>query len=281
MKKILVPFDFTAPSENALDLATQISERDGSAEIVLFHVIEHPSEGRLKTIGGSSSDPLANLYIAKMIEQTDLKLRKVITNVLSKVTVNSKIIVGNPYLSLANEVSHQDVNLVVMGTAGIEDLENLFLSSNAEKVVRNAQCPVITIKDKIDIKKIKNIVFASNFDEVRTGLVDYVKKIQEFYGAQLKIVKINTPANFTDTRNDMAQMKEFVRVNILDNYTLDIHNFNNEEDGIVDFAEYVGADVIMLGTHQRKGISHFFNRSVAEDVVNSSKCPVITVQLDA
>ena len=160
MKKILVPFDFTAPSENALDLATQISERDGSAEIVLFHVIEHPSEGRLKTIGGSSSDPLANLYIAKMIEQTDLKLRKVITNVLSKVTVNSKIIVGNPYLSLANEVSHQDVNLVVMGTAGMEDLENLFLSSNAEKVVRNAQCPVITIKDKIDIKKIKNIVFA-------------------------------------------------------------------------------------------------------------------------
>ena len=56
MKKILVPFDFTAPSENALDLATQISERDGSAEIVLFHVIEHPSCLLRRNMGGCVSN---------------------------------------------------------------------------------------------------------------------------------------------------------------------------------------------------------------------------------
>jgi K+-sensing histidine kinase KdpD len=150
---------------------------------------------------------------------------------------------------------------------------------NAEKVVRNAQCPVITIKNKIYIEKIKNIVFASNFEKVNPRLVERVSFVQNLMQAKLRIVKINTPASFTNTRYDIEQMSAFVETNIISNYTIDIHNFNNEEDGIVDFADFIEADMIMLGTHQRKGMSHFFNRSVAEDVANNSKCPVITVQL--
>ena len=280
MKKILVPFDFTLPSENALDFATQLAERQGSSEIVLFHVIEHPSESRLKIMGATNFDPLENIFMTKLIQQSKLKLKKVINNVMSKVTVNFKILIGNPYVSLAGEVANQDVNLVIMGTPGLDDLENLFLSSNAEKVVRSAQCPVITIKNKIHIEKIKNIVFASNFENVNPRFVERVSFVQNLMQAQLRIVKINTPANFTNTPYDIKQMSEFVESNIISNYTIDIHNFNNEEDGIVDFANFIEADMIMLGTHQRKGMSHFFNRSVAEDVANNSKCPVITVQLD-
>ncbi|MAJ50071.1 MAG: universal stress protein [Flammeovirgaceae bacterium] len=280
MKKILVPFDFTLPSENALDFATQLAERQGSSEIVLFHVIEHPSESRLKIMGATNFDPLENIFMTKLIQQSKLKLKKVINNVMSKVTVNFKILIGNPYVSLAGEVANQDVNLVIMGTPGLDDLENLFLSSNAEKVVRSAQCPVITIKNKIHIEKIKSIVFASNFENVNPRFIERVSFVQNLMQAQLRIVKINTPANFTNTPYDIKQMSEFVESNIISNYTIDIHNFNNEEDGIVDFANFIEADMIMLGTHQRKGMSHFFNRSVAEDVANNSKCPVITVQLD-
>ena len=89
--------------------------------------------------------------MTKLIQQSKLNLKKVINNVMSKVTINFKILIGNPYVSLAGEVANQDVNLVIMGTSSLDDLENLFLSSNAEKVVRSAQCPVITIKNKIHI----------------------------------------------------------------------------------------------------------------------------------
>ena len=122
----------------------------------------------------------------KLIQQTELKLRAVITNVMSKVTVSFKIIIGNPYVSLATEVANQDVNLVIMGTSSLDDSENLFLSSNAEKVVRNAQCPVITIKNKIHIEKIKNIVFASNFEEVNPRLVERVSFVQDLMQAKLR-----------------------------------------------------------------------------------------------
>ena len=280
MKKILVPFDFTFPSENALDFATQLADRHSSSEIVLFHVIEHPSESRLKTMGATNMDPLKNIFMTKIIEQTELKLKTVITNIMSKVSVKFKISIGNPYVSLATEVASQDVNLVIMGTSDLDDIENLFLSSNAEKVVRNAQCPVITIKNKTRIEKIKNIVFASNFEKVKPRLVERVNFVQNLFKAKLRIVKINTPANFTNTRDDIKKMSEFVESNIISNCTIDIHNFNNEEDGIIDYANFMEADMIMLGTNQRKGMSHFFNRSVAEDVANNSKCPVITVQLD-
>ena len=94
MKKILVPFDFTFPSENALDFATQLADRHSSSEIVLFHVIEHPSESRLKTMGATNMDPLKNIFMTKIIQQTELKLKTVITNIMSKVSVKFKILIG-------------------------------------------------------------------------------------------------------------------------------------------------------------------------------------------
>jgi K+-sensing histidine kinase KdpD len=99
-------------------------------------------------------------------------------------------------------------------------------------------------------------------------------------GARLRIVKINTPANFTSTRHDMMQMEAFVKNNSIKNYTIDIFNYSNEENGIVYFADYIKADMIALGTNQRSGLTHYFNGSIAEDVVNHAKRPVWTFQLE-
>jgi len=97
--------------------------------------------------------------------------------------------------------------------------------------------------------------------------------------ARSKIVKINTPASFTTTRHDMKQMREFVEKYSIENYTIDIYNYKNEEDGIICYAEDVEADMIALGTHQRKGIGHFLAGSIAEDVVNHAKVPVWTAHI--
>jgi nucleotide-binding universal stress UspA family protein len=62
----------------------------------------------------------------------------------------------------------------------------------------------------------------------------------------------------------------------LSNYTLSIFNDLSEEEGIIHFAEAVNADLIAMATHGRTGFAHVLVGSIAEDVVNHARKPVLT-----
>lgn len=279
MKRILVPYDFSKVSEHALDFACQIADKVGS-EIMLLNVIEHPTADSFKTLGIQDMDPMEQLYIKKMYETVQGKLAEVVSAAkYSDEKITSKIQLGNPFNTIIDQIVEEKMDLLVVGTEGAEGLDEFFVGSNAEKIVRKASCPVITIQDKCELEPIEKIVFASDFQHSDDNFIAQVKELQANFKAQLNIVKINTPASFTSTRHDMKQMEEFVAKYAISNYTIDIYNYKNEEDGIIYYAEDVKADMIALGTHQRKGVGHFLAGSIAEDVVNHSKVPVWTTHL--
>lgn len=277
MKKILVPYDFSEVSKHALNFACEIADNSKS-EIILLNVIEHPTPDSFKTMGIQNMDPMEQLYIKKMVEQVEAKLNAVGLEAKSD-KILYKIQLGNAFNTIIDQIVDENVDLVVMGTEGADGLNELFVGSNAEKVVRKASCPVITVQNKCEIEPIEKIVFASDFQNTDNTFVAQLKALQSTLGAQLKVVKINTPASFTSTRHDMKQMEEFVNKNGIENYTLEIYNYKNEEDGIIYYAEDVKADMIALGTHQRRGVGHFLSGSIAEDVTNHSPLPVWTAHL--
>jgi len=283
MKDILVPFDFTDISQNALNFAHQLCNSIHNSTLTLYHVIEHPSPSSLKTMGVAdyNADPAEALYIKKMIDLARDKMNAIAKSLEMKEgsAVNQKIKIGNPDKLILNEVKDEGVDVVIMGTSGSEGIDEFFVGSNAEKVVRHATCPVITLQRPADIQKIKKIVFASDFTNDDPNFIGKLLGLQEIFGAELKMVKINTPASFTSTRYDMEQMEKFVAMNNLKSCSLNIYNYANEEDGIIAFAEDMEADMIALGTYQFKGIGHFLRGSIAEDVVNHSTIPVWTYHL--
>jgi len=283
MKKILVPFDFTDLAKNALDFAVQLSAKSENSEVTIYHIIEHPTPSTLKTMGVADyqTDPMEVLYIKKMIEQVEAKMADLVNSlkVPDNTQLKQKIRIGNPEKEIHNEVSEADIDVVIMGTSGAEGLDEFFVGSNAEKVVRNAQCPVLTLQNPAKIDNINEIVFASDFSNHDQDFVGKLVGVQKVFDARLRLVKINTPASFTSTRHDNKQMNEFVEKNNIQNYTTDIYNFSNEEDGIVAYAEDIEADMIALGTYQYKGLGHFLRGSIAEDVVNHAAVPVWTYHL--
>ena len=58
-----------------------------------------------------------------------------------------------------------------------------------------------------------------------------------------------------------------------------IYNDTSVEKGILNFANEINANLIGMGTHGRKGISHFFNGSISEDLVNHANMPVMTFKI--
>ncbi|MEQ8904295.1 universal stress protein [Ekhidna sp.] len=279
MKKILVPYDFSKVSEHALNFACQIAGKANS-DIIILNVIEHPTADSFKTLGMQNVDPMEQLYIKKMYETVQAKLNDVaVAANYSNDHIYTKIQLGNPFNTIIDQVTEEKVSLMVVGTEGAEGLNEYFVGSNAEKIVRKATCPVITVQNKCEIEPIEKIVFASDFQNTDDNFIGQLLDLQRKFEAQLNIVKINTPASFTSTRHDTKQMEDFVKKYKIENYTTDIYNYKNEEDGIILYAEDISADMIALGTHQRKGVGHFLAGSIAEDVVNHSQFPVWTAHL--
>ncbi|MEP0368099.1 MAG: universal stress protein [Cyclobacteriaceae bacterium] len=282
MKKILVPYDFSDVAKHALNFAADLSKKSDGCSVTLINVIEQPTPDSIHAMGVIDYDPMEVVYIKQMIITMEDKMKEIMADDTYKnIDLQYKIVLGQPFKEISNVITTEGVELVVMGTSGTSGAEEFLVGSNAERMVRFSKCPVITISEATNVDAVQDIVFASNFHDVPESFINHVKRLQAVFEAKLKIVKINTPSSFTSTRHDMKQMTEFVESAMIKNYDLEIYNHSNEEDGIIAYAEDIGADLIALGTKQRRGVGHFINGSIAEDVVNHSKVPVWTFGLDA
>lgn len=281
MNKILVPYDFSDVAKHALSFATQIARKSNAESVTLINIIEQPTPSDFKTMGVSDVDPMENIWIKKMIESAESKMEEIMADdSLKDISLKYKIVLGNPFKELSEEIKTQGVELVVMGTSGASGVEEFFVGSNAERMVRYSKAPVITVSEEATLEAVNDIVFASNFHEVSENFANHVKGLQALFGAKLRLVKINTPASFTTSRQDKKQMEEFISKHGLTDCTYETYNHSNEEDGVLAYAEDVSADLIAIGTKQRRGIGHFIAGSIAEDVVNHAKVPVWTFGLE-
>lgn len=281
MNRILVPYDFSEVATNALNFATELAKKIPDSSVTVINVIEQPTPETFKTMGVSQADPMENIFIAKMIEMVEGKMETLMADsTYRSINLKYKIVLGNPFKEISQEIVDSEVELVIMGTTGSSGAEEFLVGSNAERMVRYSKCPVITLRNYQSLDSIKKIVFASNFHEVPAEFVERVKKLQSVFGAHLYLVKINTPSSFTSTREDKELMEGFISKYNLTTCSFETYNYGNEEDGVVAYAEDIEADLIAIGTKQRRGLGHFLSGSIAESVVNHAKVPVWTFGLE-
>jgi nucleotide-binding universal stress UspA family protein len=141
IQKILCPTDFSKGSDVAVQFAAELATRFG-AEIELVHVFQLPYYGGWDE--GAAVMAAAGPQLAALRKQTSEQMRAQVEK-LHKRGLKAKAteVDGLPHQKVA-ELS-KDANLVVMGTHGRTGLPRLLLGSVAERVVRMAQCPVITV----------------------------------------------------------------------------------------------------------------------------------------
>lgn len=278
MKKILVPTDYSDEATNALDGAIQIAKMNGS-EIVLLHVIESTNTQSFNEMGEMSHEhPEDQLYILQLMKVVKGRMTKIKED-HPDVSMKDVVKVGHPFHNISETIAEEKVDLVIMGSKGSSGIEEIIVGSNAERVVRYAHCPVITIKDAMDFSEVKSIVFATDLSEGQNGVVQHLKALQKLTGATLEIVKVNTHSDWSTDRELNTRLAKFVADNQLENYNFTSYNAQYIEDGIIQFAEDQKADMIAMATHGRTGVAHVIAGSVAEDLVNHAKRPIWTFSL--
>ena len=280
MKTILVPTDFSEQASFALDLAVQIGKKS-KAKILLLNVIEGARSFSFNTMGeAQASAGEEAFYVQKLVEQTRERLYDLKEELLKQgLEIDSIVEIGNPYQSIASVVGEYQADLIVMGTKGSSGLEEVLIGSNTERVVRFAECPVITMKSKVDLANINKIVFATDLSDDQIEVINAIKKMQKQLDAELHLVKVNTPNNFHTQRQSAEEFKSFIDRHNIEKGHSHVYNEATEEDGILYFAEDIGECMIAIGTHGRTGILHLLSGSLAEDLVNHSKSPVWTMSM--
>lgn len=274
MKRILVPIDFSEYAENALKAAAFFAKKNNS-EIFLLHLLELPGQMNDAMTTGSSIPEVmlfinkANDLLQKITEQPYLEGVKISTSVQFE-----KAFSGIMSFSKINKI-----DLIIMGSHGTSGIEELLIGSNAEKVVRLSEIPVLILKKDISEAHFDNFVFASDFSEEIKKPFQKMIEFAEIFTAKLSLVMIATPNSFKNTIDSEKKMKQFVKNFDIQNYSLHIFNDTNIENGIINFSKKINADLIGLCTHGRTGLAHFFNGSISEDLVNHATKPVITFKI--
>ena len=146
IRRILVPTDFSATASRALELAIELGA-PARAEIVLLHVVEPIHLAAPELYGPAPARVLD--YVADQERWAQAELAKIAKRLRGRrVGVHVVVQVGSAYRAILDVAEHLRVGLVVMGTQGRTGISHLLMGSVAEKVVRLAPCPVVTIGPK-------------------------------------------------------------------------------------------------------------------------------------
>ena len=140
-RKILCPVDFDPNSLLALRLATELAQ-ERTATLHLLHVVAMPP------------GPEVALPFGKMETTARTKLERLARQkVDGKVRYQVEVMMGDPGVEILQAAKRQGADLIVMATHGRKGLRHLVLGSVAEHVVREAPCPVLTVKPKTPVAK--------------------------------------------------------------------------------------------------------------------------------
>ncbi|GGG15472.1 universal stress protein [Pontibacter amylolyticus] len=273
---IMVPMDFTAVSFKALQFLNLLLEKN-PVDLHLVHVIQVNAAEWAGTTDSSESIDRARLHAQeqKANRQFD-ELRK-----QASIGFTSAVVYGGLTTSLTRYAEQQRIDLIIMGTEGADGWFERISGSEAQHVVRHTHIPVITIQKDASITPIHNILWVADFaaEKQPEQSVQTIKTLQQLFGAQLHLLQIIQKDDAPKLDSTLQQMQRFATKLELEHYEIHFKSDDKVPDGVRNFNRETDMDLVLIGTHGRKGFSHVFYGSIAETLVNHCIRPLLTYHL--
>jgi len=144
LKSILVPVDFSPPSQKALHYALSFAEQFG-ATLKLLYVVEpavYPTE--LGHVPAEIDRLYQNMHEGARVKLAALAEKQIPPHIKAETIVR----VGQPHHAITQTAEELGADLIVIATHGYTGLKHAFLGSTSERVVRHAPCPVLTVRER-------------------------------------------------------------------------------------------------------------------------------------
>ena len=272
MKNILIPTDFSACANNAAEIGINLAKKTG-AGIHFLHIISTPVDWVKLPKEKEQYFPEIKKAIGFAEAELDKLHRKAEK---AGIKVERFLVYNKSSDEIINHAKKYKDDFIVMGSHGSSGIREVFIGSNAQKVVRYSQVPVLVVRDKPKQFDVKNILFVSDFTKRSEKAYDMALTFSDMTNAKMHLLFVNTPGRFEDSVDTRDRMKSFLKKAPKDS-TAHIENALEVETGVLQVAQDHKYDLIVMSTEGRKGIRQMLAHSIAEAVVNHATVPVLCI----
>ncbi len=273
----LVPVDFSPQSLIAADQAHNLAYYFGG-ELVLLNVFEH---------GGFISKLFSNdsaSYILKKRHTEDLDSLAQKLHQEKKVKVRTLLSEGDVWEEILVAAERLKVSFIVMSALQSKRLKNSFIATNTMRVVREAFCPVITIRGEKHRQGCKNIVIPLDLSKESRQKVSYAigfaKRFNNTTIHMVSVIDTGSKKQIDRLKSQMNDVKyeiETQGINCKAEFVKIINSEDTIANAILAYSKRVKADVIIIMTQQEKNPTDFFIGSSATAIINNSDIPVMSI----
>jgi nucleotide-binding universal stress UspA family protein len=249
--------------------------------------------------------PVNRLYLGELMKQATKELSELKSRASFRgISVHTRITNGIPSQEVLAAAEADDTDLIVVGTRGRTGLEHIVLGSTAERIIRAAPCPVLAVRDvrhhagdagprPLDASvPFHRILVPVDFSDCSLDALEYAAMVAQRTQASVRLLHVLEPVSYgLDFTLPQVAKREEVRERMTDRLRGLASALQSGEmtadyqlrggmpaDAIIEAAETEAVDLIVMGTHGRRGLSHTFWGSVAESVLRKAHCPVLTVR---
>jgi nucleotide-binding universal stress UspA family protein len=287
---LLVPVDFSACSRYALEHAIRWASR-ATAELHILHVME----GGAETARGAAGEVAHRKHELEQMVAGQLAILD--QSAPPTVAVSYHVSIGHPANVIVGLAERIDASAIVMGSHGRSGLRLLVVGSIAARVIRTAPCPVICTKLNAPLADPgAPIICPVDFSETSRRAFDSAVAIATRCGAPLQLLHVyqapatSGPDSFVTFPTVLDELRLAANA-ALERLAAEARaagvlvaartQLGSPALEIVRAARGLRAGMVVMGTHGRTGLGHVFLGSVAEKVVRSAPCAVLTVRLAA
>ena len=302
ISRILVATDFSTASFEALTYAKKLAE-GFNASLHVIHAFDDPFTMAAFAPEVYAAPPAS--VREQMVRDIERQLAEQVSRAdLGRVAGKTEIVTGSPASAIVECAQTLGSDLIVMGTHGRGGMAHLLLGSVAERVMRTAVCPVLTVRAHA-ARPIRRILVPTDFSATADAALDYAQLLAARFGATLQLLHVlDDPfideglvaeayvsagpvlrtALLRDAQARLAQRVAPLRRADQREGSPGLIRVEAEVlfgDGAHTIAEYARdrqVDLVVMGTHGRRGVAHLLMGSVAERLVRTAPCPVLTVR---
>jgi nucleotide-binding universal stress UspA family protein len=292
IERILLTTDFSDCAQHAFGPAADLARRLG-AQVDLAHVSEFPPPPGAEIIGVSIDD--YNRRLLARLEETGRE------PVFQGLEVAPRLLSGYGPDAVRRFQAERGHDLIVMATHGHSGLKHLLLGSFTEKVVRVADCPVLSVRGRNGDGAplaVERILYPYDFSELSRSALEPVRFFASLFGAEVHVFHVVFQEYLTvpsfppegALTPELAvlwqEAEQRARSEVESFAARELAGLPASTDvvvgrpvpSIVEKARELPADLVILATHGRSGLGHALLGSVAERVVRKAPCSILTVR---
>jgi len=287
IKTILVPTDFSEHAEHAVSQAAALAKPFG-ASVHLLHVVQLPM-----LPANPEAPPIPITFWQEMRTNARARLVPIQKKIESQgVRCEIEVVEDIPGFAIAAAAERAHADLIVMGSRGLTGLKHVLLGSVAERTVRAAHCPVLTVKTA-DVR-LRTILVPMDFSPAAQQALELAKSLAKTAGPA-HLVLVHAYYVPVELEQYLVSHGDPFFERLAKGVTKDLEAILTglsdagisaeyaarpgvPETVILEVAREKKADLIAMGTHGRRGLKHLLLGSVAEHVVRGAEIPVLTVR---